>query len=325
MVTSIISNSDIIIIDPRMRYLLLLFALVFSVSISFSQEQIEPLSSIDSSLALTDSVLIAERDSLLAQIHSDKMNVLMKRADSVISFSSSLQQWLLKPFTTKYDIQQKRMASNNTNMFLLLLGLILITTYLKLAFANDLEELWLSVSSTNRAAQIFRTQTDTITVSSFLLLSNFVLCSSLFVQFSILHFVSSINTNAYTTSFYLIILFTSFLLVRTLLLRTIGFVFSAKEVTALYEFHFIRLAQTLGLALLPIVLVMYVANKKYFDVVFTAAIMLIVVALVLLVVRGLSTSAKVALNNTKYFFIYVCIGEVALAFLFIKLLTKIVT
>jgi hypothetical protein len=49
------------------------------------------------------------------------------------------------------------------------------------------------------------------------------------------------------------------------------------------------------------------------------------VALVLIIIRGLSTSSKVLISGFKYFFIYVCIGEVSTAFLLIKLLTKIVS
>ncbi len=306
----------------RIIFILSLLLSLFNAS---AQQDVMSVFEIDSMIAAEDSLLKLKEDSMRIEAEKIEMMNDMHRADSFISFSNNMQQWLAKKFTVRYDVQQRREQQSSANMFIVLLLMLLLLTYLKLAFANDLEELWLSVSSGNRAVQIFRTQTDTITVSSFLLTANFVLSCSLFIQLSLQKFSPSLAVESRTTTFYLIILFTCFLLVRTLALRIIGFVFSLNDVTALYEFHFVRIAQTLGLTLLPTVLLMYALNEKFFSIVFVVACIICVMAVALLMVRGLSTSAKVLISNVKYFFIYVCVGEVTLAFFFFKLLTKIVT
>jgi|GEM_PF-1674553 hypothetical protein len=306
------------------RYIL--FSLFFfSFFKSFAQQDVLNDWQIDSLMIAEDSITALKEDSL--RIEQEKLKLMneMQQADSFISFTSNLQLWLSKKFSIEYDVQQRREKENNSNLFIGLLLMLIVVTYLKLAFANDLEELWQSVSNANRAVQIFRTQTDTITVSSFLLSANFVLSSVLFIQLALQKFSPSLAVESRTTTFYLIILFTSFLLLRTLLLRIIGFVFSISDVTSMYEFNFVRIAQTLGLAMLPAVLLLYASDKKFFSIIIAVVCLVCCVAFVLLVMRGLSTSAKVIFNNVKYFFIYVCVGEVTLVFFFSKLLTKIVS
>jgi hypothetical protein len=306
------------------RYIL--SSLFFFITVnSFAQQNILQDWQIDSLVVAEDSIAKLKEDSLRIEQEKIKLANEMQKADSFISFTSNIQSWSKKNFATKYDVQQRREEESSANLFIALLLMLIVVTYLKLAFANDLEELWQSVSSANRAVQIFRTQTDTITVSSFLLTANFVLSAALFIQLSLQNLSPSLAVESRTTTLYLIILFTSFLLLRTLALRIIGLVFSVDDITSMYEFHFVRIVQTLGLTMLPAVLLLYALNEKFFSIIIAATCLMCCVALVMLVLRGLSTSSKVVFNNAKYFFIYVCVGEVTLAFFFSKLLTKIVS
>jgi len=306
------------------RYILFTL-IIFITTKSFAQQNILQDWQIDSLVIAEDSIAKLKEDSLRMEQEKIKLANEMQQADSFIHFTLNIQSWLKENFTTHYNVQQRREEESSANLFIALLMMLMVVTYLKLAFANDLEELWQSVSSANRAVQIYRTQTDTITVSSFLLTANFVLSCALFIQLSLQNFSPSLAVESRTTTFYLIILFTSFLLLRTLALRIIGLVFSVDDMTSMYEFHFVRIVQTLGLTMLPAVLLLYALNEKFFSIIIATTCLLCCVALVMLVIRGLSTSSKVIFNNAKYFFIYVCVGEVTLAFFFSKLLTKIVS
>lgn len=303
------------------------FSLIFS-TLLFAQviAQADSISiSADSITAQEDSLQVALQDSLHKILVQEQFTKDSLQAVEQTNFATKIFDWVNKKTTVVFDVQQRRTTENNLGMFAAIMLLLILLTYMKLAYSNDLEELWLSILSSNRALQIYRTQTDSFSASSFLLTSNFVLCISFFIQFSAQQFLPSHVAQASLTTFLLIILFTSFLLLRTLLFKTLTQIFLLKEVLTLYEFHFYKIIQTLGIAMLPAVLFMFAANKKYFVVAFAIACVCIMLATVMLAARGLSTSIKVIASNIKYFFIYVCVSEVAMVLLLIKLLTKIVS
>lgn len=304
-----------------------IFYFLFSVFFSFQLfAQLDSTTvSADSTTAVEDSLRQATQDSLNSILLQQQFQKDSLMAATHLKFAAKIFDWAQKKTQLIFDVQQKRITKSNLGMFVVIMLLLLLLTYLKLAYSNDLEELWLSVSSGNSALQIFRTQTDSFSISSFLLTANFVLSMSFFIQFSAQEFLPSHVAQASLTTFLLIILFTSFLLLRTLLFRVLTHIFSLKETLFLYEFHFYRIVQTLGIAMLPAVLFMFAANKKYFVYAFAFACVCVLMSAVLLLVRGLSTSIKVVASNIKYFFIYVCVSEVAMVLLLIKLLTKIVS
>lgn len=304
-----------------------IFYILFSIFFS-----IELFAQFDSTNVSADSVHLVE-DSLRLALEDSLKKILIQQQfqkDSItalqhLNFATKLFDWATKNSQVIFDVQQKRIIKTNHGMFVAIILLLILLTYLKLSYSNDLEELWLSVSSANRALQFFRTQTNLFSLSWFLLTANFVLNISFFIQFSAQEFLPSHVAQSSITTFLLIILFTSFLLLRTLLMRLLSNIFSLKEILFLYEFHFYKIVQTLGIAMIPAVLFMFVANQKYFVIAFVYACVCLLVSFVMLLLRGLSTSIKVVANNIKYFFIYVCVNEVAMVLLLTKLLTKIVS
>lgn len=281
--------------------------------------------SVDSVSLEEDSISLAIQDSLNEILRQEQTTNDSLKFIEAINFTSKMFDWAHKKSNIIFDIQQKRIVESNMGVFIVIMLLLILFTYLKLAYSNDLEELVYAVSDTNRALQIYRTQTDNFSISSFLLTANFILSMSFFIQLSMQYFSPSIAAQASLTTFLLVILFTSFLLLRTIIFRALTSIFSLKELLVIYEFHFLKIMQTLGIAMLLVVLFMFAADKKYFVFAFAFMCLCILASVVLLIIRGLSTSLNSLVNHPKYFFIYVCVHEVAMVLLLIKLLTKIVS
>jgi len=247
-------------------------------------------------LNLGDTATQASSDSIDKILQREQFKNDSVRAIAAMNFSHKIFEWTKQNRKVVYDIQQRRTTKNSEGVFSIFMVLLFLLTYLKVAYGNDLEELWQSVTNANRAMQIFRTQTDSFSISSFLLTLNFILNISFFTQFSVQYFFPSYHSSSNSTTLLLIILFTSFLLIRTLLIKLIGQIFFLSDVLNLYEFHFYRIVQIVGISMLPAVLLMFVADKKFFIFPFLFSCVCLFVGLMLFLARGLSTSLKLIDN-----------------------------
>lgn len=279
----------------------------------------------DSTFNKLDSLQVVMQDSLNKFLAQEKIKNDSATLAAYTNFADNIFSWTRNNLPSFFNIQQKRITENNLGMFAIIMLLLILLTYLRLAYSNDLDELIYSISSSNRALQIYRTQTDSFSIASFLLTANFVLCSVFFIQFSAQYFFPSHASQASFTTVLLVILFTSFLLLKSFLFNLLSFTFPLKEILSLYQFHFYKTLQVLGITMLPVVLFMFAGNKKYFVFAFGIGCILLLIGVGMLIIRGLSTSVKFTASNIKYFFIYVCISEAAMVLLLIKLLTKIVS
>lgn len=272
-----------------------------------------------------DSLLAAQQDSMINAAVESEAIADTATAREYMDFANGIFAFTQKELPVNYDVQQRRLVESETDFFVVIFVLLIAVTYLKLAFANDFQELLQVVSSDNRAMQVYRSRTESLSVSTVLLTMNFIVCISLFIQFSLQYFLSSFVLQSLVATVVFVFLFTSFLILRTVITRVIGYVFGISNITTLYEFHVVHIIQSVGLLLLPAILLLYTTPHKFFIFIFASVCVILSVALVLIIIRGLSTSSKVLISGFKYFFIYVCIGEVSTAFLLIKLLTKIVS
>ncbi len=226
--------------------------------------------------------------------------------------------------TMIYDVQQMKQGAKNPVGLYILFFLLALLTYVKTAFGKDLEEMLQSFANRNIAMQFFRTRTDELTFSSFLLHVNFIVVLSLYIHFFLLrHYIADPLKSA-PSIFFLIILFTFFYLIKIIAIRVLGYVFEVKEISDEYIFNFSIVCKTVGLALIPALFIFYVAPEKYFDFIFAITFLLIFGFLVMFVVRGLSTGYKMMYKSVYHFFLYVCVVEISPIFLLFKLLTKTV-
>lgn len=225
----------------------------------------------------------------------------------------------------RYDVQQLSQHGSNKYVFFVLVVLLCAVTYVKTAFNKELSDLLQSLVNSNMAQQVFRTQTSEITLSSFLLHLNFILVMSLYVRF-ILVKIFGVNTlENFTSILFLIFLFTFFYIAKFFAIQVSGYVFEMKQVAEEYVFIFSTICKTLGLSLIPALFVFYTAPGKYLHIVYYLTLFVCLIFLILLLWRALSTSYKLMYRSIYHFIIYVCTQEMAMLFLFIKLLTKTVS
>jgi len=223
------------------------------------------------------------------------------------------------------DVEQMISTRRNTMVFIILLLLFIIITYLKVAFSKDFDELFQSLINQNLAQQIFRMQRGEITFSSAVLHFNFVITISLYVQFIMFHYLHVSPVEGISSTLLLIFLFTFFYLGKIMIIKTIGLVFEMQDECDEYIFNFVMVCKLLGLTLLPALFILYTAPVRYLDFIFSCTVVIFVVLLLLAIWRGLSTAYKLLYRSVYHFFIYVCVVEISSIFLLFKLLTKTIT
>lgn len=222
------------------------------------------------------------------------------------------------------NVQQATPHKSNTVIFFVLVGLLVILTYIKVAFGKDLEAMLQSFISRNMAQQVFRTQSDELTFSALLLHLNFIVVVSLYIRFFLVKYYHVTSLESLYSILFLIFLFTFFYLAKLVVIKLIGVVFELNEVCDEYIFNFTTVCKTLGLTLIPALFIFYTAPQKFFDVVFIASTVVVAVFIIMYIYRGLSTGYKLMYRSLYHFFIYVCVVEVSPIFLLFKLLTKTV-
>ena len=261
-----------------------------------------------------DSILAAEA---IQKREADSISLQMHlHAD----YSSPIIHSKDKPITS--DVQQMVPTQNNTLLFILLVALLMVLVYIKVAYTKVLEDLFQSIWNQNMALQIFRTQSSDFTLSSFLLHINFIVAISLYAQFVFVKFFGLNTFDSTSSLLFLIFLFTFFYVSKQLVIKTIGVVFDANEIANEYVYNFFTICKTLGLSMIPMLFVFYTSSSTVFNIAVVITFIVLACFGLLYLWRGLSTGYKILYRSVYYFFIYVCVVEVSPIFLLIKLLTK---
>jgi hypothetical protein len=221
-----------------------------------------------------------------------------------------------------FDVQQLKSFDKNTFAFFLLVSMVGILTYVKLAFGKEMEDLFQSFINSNLSQQIFRAQANEISFPSFLLHANFIIAISLYVQFILVNHLHVIVLKGFSFGLALIFLFTFFYLAKLVALKIIGTVFDVKEQCNEYAFIYSTQCKILGLTLIPAIFVFYTVQKIFFNLIFVFTLLIVAGVSIIIVWRGLSTGIKLMYKSVYHFFIYVCVVEISPIFLLFKLLTK---
>ncbi|MCS6934244.1 MAG: DUF4271 domain-containing protein [Chitinophagales bacterium] len=268
--------------------------------------------------------------SAIAAARADSALQAMRYRDSLlaIKYGEMFQgSYLLEPSTKTYrfDVQQYKPPRNNFLVFLLLLLVLGIVTYLKTSFSKDLSDVIQSAINNQTAHQVFRTQTPGLTLSSLLLHINFVLVICMFMRFVLIKFFHVTSLDSLPGILFLIFLFTFFYVLKFISVRFFGYVFEVRETSEEYIFIFSTMCKTLGLSLIPAIFTFYVAPERYFHIIFYINLFIIGIFVTTFVWRALSTSSKWMYRSIYHYIIYVCTQEAATLLLFFKLLTKTVS
>ena len=292
-----------------MRAFLLVVILFISLSLNAQSVPSEVIRS-DTSSAFSDSAqsIVIDTAAIYRSVRSEFYNSPITSADK--------PKW--------YDIEQQRNHKSDTWVFFILLLLLIILTALKLAFHNDFENLFKVFANSNATSQIGRTTKDDITLSSVFMSAIFIISISMLTRFILLHFYAhSVLQNNFSIVI-LIILFTFFSIIKYALLKYIGNIFEIMPVVDEYLLNLSAITRTIGISMIPILFMLYASSEKYFNPILIISLMIFSVGIVMIVIRGLSTSYKLMYSSMYHFLIYICVGEILPVFLFIKLLTKTV-
>jgi len=272
-----------------------------------------------------DSLSVAGIDSTVAAVDS----IAPVEIDTAAMYASSHSAFINSPLVDGskpkwFDIEQQHKAKNDAWIFFILLQLLILLVILKLAFHNDFDNLFKVFANSNIASQIGRTQKDDLTLSSVLMSMIFITAMSVFTRFVLLHFYPySVLQNNFSIVI-LIILFTFFSIAKYVLLQYIGNIFEITATVDEYLFNLAAITRTIGISMIPILFMLYASSEKYFNFILIISIIILIIGLVMVVIRGLSTSYKLMYSSMYHFLIYICCGEILPVFLFIKLLTKTV-
>lgn len=275
------------------------------------------------SASVTDEV--SNTDSLSTSIDSTRDIII----DTAALYRSARNEIYNSAFlsgdkSTSYDIEQRRKSKNDAWIFFILVLLLIVLTTLKLAFHNDFDNLFRVFVNSNIASQIGRTSKDDITLSSLLMSMISITTISLFIRFVLLHlYPHSVLQNNFSIVI-LIFLFTFFSVAKYILLKYIGNIFEITSTVDEYIFNLSAITRTIGISMIPILFMLYASSEKYFIVIIIISSIILFSGLVMVVIRGLSTSYKLMYSSMYHFLIYICVGEILPIFLVIKLLTKTV-
>lgn len=275
--------------------------------------------------------IYSQADSLSQNNTSDsstleKTALLDSTAVQQISAFANFKSFLMQQETVvQNDIQQFHFAKRNGFIFLLLLLLLAALTYVKAGFNKQLEEMLQSTINQNISQQIFRTQSGEISFADILLHANFIVTISLYTRFFLVNYFLVSSLEIFTAILFLIFLFTFFYLAKIIAVVFIANIFEQQATGDEYVFNFTTLCKTLGLALLPALFIFYTAPVKIFNFIFIITILFFVAFAFIFIWRALSTAYKLLYRGVYHFFIYVCVVEISMMFLFFKLLTKTIT
>jgi hypothetical protein len=279
-------------------------------------------------------LFLSAQNALSGVVHADTSSIYSDSAQSMIIDTAMIYRSAHSAFYNSsfsntgkpkwYDIEQQRNHKNDAWIFFILLLLLIILTGLKLAFHNDFENLFSVFANSNIASQIGRTTKDDITLSSVLMSTIFITTISMLTRFALLHFYPhSVLQNNFSIGI-LIILFTFFSIVKYALLKYIGNIFEIMPVVDEYLLNLSAITRTIGISMIPILFMLYASSEKYFIPILIISLIILCAGVVMIVIRGLSTSYKLMYSSMYHFLIYICVGEILMVFLFIKLLTKTV-
>ena len=194
---------------------------------------------------------------------------------------------------------------------------------IRLLYNRDFQELFQSLMNKQLATQINRNKGTSMSNFSLMLLLIAVVNLSVMTMYTLLYFYGEMNH--YTIQFFikLIFLFTFFLVLKVLVVNTLGFLFEEEEAAEGYVNDFMMIVKVLGIAVFPTVLMIYVASQSDTYIFVYLFLVIVILNVLIFVWRGLFTSIQMMYKSVYHFLLYVCTVEILSVFLLIKLLTKI--
>ncbi len=270
----------------------------------------------------------AQHEDTVTQLLVAQIDTTPKAIDtSFIQFNatlSGLQSWITSgQKSIKNDFELLRPHQSSLLVFLWIGVALFLFVLIRLLYKRDFQELFQSLMNKQLATQINRNKGTAMSNFSLMLLLIAVVNLSVMTMYTLLYFYGEMNH--YTIQFFikLIFLFTFFLVLKVLVVNTLGFLFEEEEAAEGYVNDFMMIVKVLGIAVFPTVLMIYVASQSDTYIFVYLFLAIVILNVLIFVWRGLSTSVQMMYKSVYHFLLYVCTVEILSVFLLIKLLTKI--
>lgn len=269
------------------------------------------LSAIDS-LFLEDSIQQIQPDSLVSDSTPVISNTFV-RQPLTWQLDTAFMNLLKVPYTLKRIEPlimegDMRLPVDKDFLFYALVGLILLVAIIKQLFPKYFSSLFRLLFEASFRQKQRREQLMQETLPSLLMNILFILSGGLFAAL-IAHYYGWLKISFWWLALYSITILALVYMFKYLVIQFTGWVFNAKEPASTYSFIVFLINKMIGVALVPLLLLLAFSNGHIWDITITLAAGVVVLLLLfryiisLRIIRG-------ALNvNPFHFFIYLCAVE----------------
>jgi hypothetical protein len=276
---------------------------------------------------------------IIAQEISDSSTIELESIDSVdmitikgdtsyLSISERMANFI-SPFISIvekksiYDVQILRQPKSNNWIFVWIFIAVFSLALFKNLFKSESEEFFSRLLSISNSSNLGRLKSAPISMFSFLLVLIFAVNFSLIASIAIHYFYPAIRYDTLTLTIILVFLFTLFIAIKVLVANIIGFIFDEVDAAKFYVQEFHIAIQTIGISIFPLILISTLVTHDNFIFLFYALLLVLFFFFLYFALRGLSTSMNLMYKSLYHFLLYICVEEILVVFLFLKLLTKI--
>jgi hypothetical protein len=222
-----------------------------------------------------------------------------------------------KPVVEIFEIHH---ANSKDSFFYLLVGILYYFALIRIFFEKYFDNLMTLFFRVSLRQQQIREQVLQAPLPSLLLNILFVISGGLYACFLLYHFRMAEGTRFWMLYLYCMLTLGSIYLVKFLVLKFLGWVFSISRATDIYIFVVFLVNKMLGIFLLPFLILITFSGAEGQEIFITISLAMV---FVLLVYRVLAAYRPVR-NEIKltpfYFFLYLCAFEIAPLLLIYKVL-----
>lgn len=215
-----------------------------------------------------------------------------------------------------------RAAKPKDYLFYSLIGIVLLVAVIKQLFPKYFSNLFRLLFEASFRQKQRREQLMQETLPSLLMNILFILAGGLFVSL-VANYYGLLSTSFWLITLYSITILALVYMFKYLVIQFTGWVFNAKESASTYSFIVFLINKMIGVALVPLLLLLAFSNGKMWDVAITVSIGIIALLFVFRYIISLRVIRGTLDINPLHFFIYLCAVELMPMLIIYKLLFNI--
>ncbi len=284
----------------------------------------------DSASVVVHTRVNARIDSLKKNSEHFKADYMAAKADTVQLFSSSVEGekqiniWQHHELKQVHDSPRQIHDTNPDWMFLLILFVLTVLTYLRIFYRKNLMEIISACFNNNLTNQIVRDENLLVQRASIMLNVTFSIIAASFIFLVSVHYnwsLGGINSGFSRFVFLTLIVSAAFTL-KFLVLRFCGFLFNLERETATYIFNIFIINNLLGIILIPFIALILFGNIFGASSLIIEAVCLILIAYLYRIGRGILIAVRYTSFSPVYLFLYLCALEISPLLVLIKFISK---